>query len=302
MNEALAEPVYRAVSQQWERVFVGGLKADLEKLNAAAVASLRGFHDGLAAALAAAGVRAERVAPLRRAQEAAGAASVAAAVDKARARAAAAQKEASRQVTPAVQEQMKPGYAAGLAEAGPGSHARRTGVVERHVDACRGQMFSDAIEPVLASLDGLRKELCALLAEALAALAPTLRLQYGALWEAPERGAAEARTRLLRPCEAIALEARGARARLLAAMRELGAGGDDADAAGGSGAGAGGDEEEIVDVTAAVAATRAAQLEAQRVDLTAADSDDDDGAIMPRSRAAAAAPPPAAPRVKREQD
>jgi hypothetical protein len=288
MNEALSEPIFRSVSTYWERTFVSGLKKDFETFTDDACKCLTAFHDALGGALAAAGVPAERAAALRSPQDAAACAAVAAACDAARQHAAAAQKEASRQVTPGVQEAMHPGYQAGLNEAGQGSHARRTGIVERHVDSSRDKMFKDAVSPVITSLDTLRAELAKQLRDALAALPPALKLQYSPLWEAPDAGAAAARGRLRGPFTTVALEARGARQRLHDAMAENEGCGAAAGGSGAGGASGGGDDDDIEDVTAAAKAARAAALEASRVDLTGIDSDGDDAPIMPLSRAAAA--------------
>ena len=50
-----------------------------------------------------------------------------------------------------------------MQEAGTGSHARRTALVESHVDRCKGQMFVKAIDPVVDGLKALNAEISALL-------------------------------------------------------------------------------------------------------------------------------------------
>jgi hypothetical protein len=286
MNEALAEPVFRAVSVAWERGFVSGLKNDLANFTTAAVSCLDAFHDGLAGALGGAGIAAARADALRRPQDAAAAASVAAAADKARGLASEAQKEASRLLQPTVQSQMQPAYASAAAEAGTGSHRRRCGIMERHVENARVTIFAEAIKPVVASLAALQKALDALLAAELAKLPSQLRLQYCSLWDVVDPAGAAARERLRAPMKAVVLEAHRARKRLSAAMAEA-----DADFAGGDDAPVGDDDDDVMDVTAAEAAKRKRAMEAERLDLTKDSDDENDG----KAQAPKPTPPPRAP-------
>jgi len=278
MNAELAEPVFRAVSTQWEKAFVSELKKKLDGVSEAATAELRRFHDSYADKLKALGVPPERAAALRGSQEAAAAAVVSSAVDKARAMASEKQKEASRQITPLVQASMRPAYQAGMLEAGAGSALRRSGLIEAHVDQTRDKMFINAIEPVAASLDALRAELSKLLSSAIDPLADAAALHYGPLWDAPNREQKEARAQLRGPFTSAALEVYGARSKLAAAI-------GDAPVAG---AGGGEDDDEIMDVTAAETARREAQAARERVDLTLDDDDDD----LPVAGPSGYVPPP----------
>ena len=269
MNEVLAEPVFAAVSTVWERTFVSGLKKDLEALLTTSKTALKAFHDALATSLVAAGVPADRVAALRSPQDAAAEAAVAAAVEAARQQASEAQKDASRLVTPAVQEQLKPCYAEAAAESGTGSHARRTGILERGVEKRQGGLFKEACKPVLDGLQGLTATMEAdLHRNILAQVRHMLRLQYSPLFEAPERVTTATRAALKGPFGSLVLEAQRARKRLLDALGEAEAGAALGDEAEGDG--------DIVDVTAVAVARQAAAAAAAAVDLTA--MEDDDGA------------------------
>jgi hypothetical protein len=298
MNEALAEPVFRAVSVAWERGFVSGLRNDLQTFTAAAVSCLDAFHDGLAGALASAGISASRADALRRPQDAAAASAVSAAADKARALASEAQKEASRQLTPTVQAQMQPAYGAAAAESGTGSHRRRCGIMEKHVENARVTIFAEAIKPVVDSLAALQKALDALLAAELAKLPAQLRLQYCSLWEVVDAAGAACRERLRAPFKAVVLEAHRARKRLAAAMAEA-----DADFAGGADeAPAGDDDDDVMDVTAAEAARKRRAMEAERLDLTKDSDDEGDDDGKPKAKPPPPAPAPQRPgRVKLEK-
>jgi len=267
MNAELAEPVFRAVSTQWEKAFVSELKKQLSATADACTSEIRRFHDALGAKLAELGVPAERLAALRGSQEAAAAAAVSAAADQARTMATEKQKEASRQITPMVQQSMMPGYAAGLLEGGAGSVARRSNIIESHVDATRGKMFTDAIEPVTATLATLRAELSKALADAIEPLPDAAALHYGPLWETPDREQKEARAALRGAFSVDALEVYGARSKLALAS------GDAAAAA--AILPTPGDDDDVMDVTAEETARRAAQAQKDAVDLTRDDDDED---------------------------
>ena len=66
MNEQLSEPVFRAVSTYWERVFVGKLREELETFRLGAHEALKRFLDDATAAVVAEGGDAARVEAMRR--------------------------------------------------------------------------------------------------------------------------------------------------------------------------------------------------------------------------------------------
>lgn len=161
------------------------------------------------------GIPESRIAVLRGPLERSLEAKVAATVDKAKALAQEKQKEANRLITPAVQAKMMPAYGQATLEAGQGSHARRTALVEAHVEREKLSMFTEAIDPVSAGLKTLQKELAAFLQHFQKELSAALRHNYSPLWEAPDRGGAEARERLKAPFEGIAVEVVSAHRKLM---------------------------------------------------------------------------------------
>ena len=70
----------------------------------------------------------------------------------------------------------------------------------------RGSSVQTAIEPVLKLIDEIRTDLAKQLADGLKELAPSLRLQYSPLWEAPNEASKAARERLRAPFKTVALE------------------------------------------------------------------------------------------------
>ena len=68
MNEALVEPIFKAVATQWERSFLSGLSSTLDTLQTNVEASLGRFHPALLTALGRASVPSEASAALGDAQ------------------------------------------------------------------------------------------------------------------------------------------------------------------------------------------------------------------------------------------
>ena len=171
------------------------------------------------------------------------------------------QRDVNRELVPAVQEAMRPGYHLGFAEAGTGSHRRRVNIIETHVDTHRQGMFMQAIKPITGSLNNLVEEVGGRAAAALAKLPPIVEVNSGVLWMDGGAAGREARARLVAPFEVAACEGRRALQKLLESQGE-------AAAAAAAAAGGAEDDDGIEDVTAEAMAARRAEEEASRIDLT----------------------------------
>ena len=158
MNEALCEPIFKAVSTQWERSFLSGLSSTLDRLHSQVEQALAAFHPALLAALQAADVPDEASAALGGGGASADAllTSVRAVVDDIKERANKQQRELSRSLEPAVQSAMTPGYAEATAEAGTGSHRRRVEKLERFVEREAPKMFQAATDGVVSKMGEVR--------------------------------------------------------------------------------------------------------------------------------------------------
>jgi len=165
-NAEMAEPLFRAVSTEWERCFVSVLAADLDRARTEALAALGRLHDALAKGLTAeARLPPARVRDLRRPQERAARAKLEQAVRAAREICQKLQRDVSRVVVPSVSGRMAPGYAAGESERGTGSARRRADVVEGQVKREHGTMFRAAVAEVKEGVGALQKELLSALQE-----------------------------------------------------------------------------------------------------------------------------------------
>jgi len=219
MNEQLTAPVFRAVSVQWEKAFVSTLTAELGKLSTRYQAATGLIHDRVQQALVGAGVEEELAKGLRDAASSGVQTKLGAVVDGVKTKMQAQQRDLSRGVTPLVKEQMQPGYSAGMAEAGTGSHRRRCAVIEGHVSNVARPMFTSAVTPAIKALSGLRGEVAAQLRTVLVDRAVAeLRTNYGVAWEDASKTTVAARAAIREGVHVAVCEARQALVKLLEAQ------------------------------------------------------------------------------------
>jgi hypothetical protein len=129
-------------------------------------------------------------------------------------------------------------------------------------------------------LDGLRAQLAALISAGVDPIPFGFALHYSPLWEAPNQKMKDARDKLYPEFHTTALEVYGAR-------KKLSEGGEEGGAAGAAGAAAD-DDDEVQDVTAVETARRAAQAQADMIEIG---DEEDDEPIAARGGAGAAAGP-----------
>lgn len=193
MNAELAEPVLAAVASQWQQLFGAGMSDKLAATQAALSAVVGGFdarfQQAFAGGAGGVGTAADATdAPAaQRPAVSAGAhgailraveTRMRAAGDQLKAEVAKQQQEISRALEPAVQASMGPGYAAGAAEAGTGSHARRKEIIDGHVRTVGSGEFRKAAEGLVAKLLELQARLVGALAkEASEAILTDLRVR-----------------------------------------------------------------------------------------------------------------------------
>ena len=307
MNEALVEPIFKAVATEWERSFLSGLSNTLEALHRAIEASLADFHPALLRALQAAGVPPEASGALSGAQTDGLLTSLQSKVNDIKTAAQKQQRDLSRSMEPIVTTAMTPGYAAATAEAGTGSHRRRVAKLEGHVEEEAPNMFSRATESVVGQMDALSSGIgLTLRTDVVQAAQSAMRTAYSPLWDELGDGGLQARRALAPHVASALLEAKNAVRRLVEPPSSGSAAAGSAAAATGSaaarGGGGGDDDDDLVDVTEARRQAKRAKVAAETIDLDDAEGDpmEADGAF---AAAAENAPPQSwnAGKVKAEE-
>ena len=259
MNEALVEPIFKAVATQWERSFLSGLSSTLDTLQTNVEASLGRFHPALLTALGRASVPSEASAALGDAQTDGLLSSLRSTVSDLKATAQKQQRDLSRSMEPTVQEKMTPGYEAATAECGTGSHRRRVAKLEGHLEQEAPKMFGDAIEGVVGKMRGLSETIGKTLDQSLVQGAcDALHTTYSPLWDELKDTSLQARRALAPKVQEVLLEARNACRRLAEGGKESptkSVGGDEDE------------EDDLVDVTDAARKAKRARQEAATIEL-----------------------------------
>ena len=283
-NELLSEPVLQAAQIEWEKTFVSGLQTSSDELSKDLLARLGAFHDAVAARFQSEGVSKQRFAWLREPLDRSAATKVEAAVAAVKTKVQATQRDLSRSVAPTVQAKMSPGYVRGAAECGGGSHRRRVDVVETHLYNIKDTLFQSAVQVVVGSLGALQKDLGKVVDAGLVdKLLVDLRTTYGILWEELTPVMVAARAAMCNTVRDASLEAGAALGRLRRSQAERADGGDGAggggggDGGGSDGGGGDDDDDELVDVTSAVTAKRAREMEVVEISDDDEDEQDDEG-------------------------
>ena len=186
------------------------------------------------------------------------------------------QRELSRSMEPLVQEHMIPGYDTANAEAGPGSHRRRVGLLERHVRREAPKMFDAAAKSIVGKMSSMRKDIGAQLEkDVVLGSLRSLQTAYAPLWDEMGEECLATRKAMQPKCAELLLEANNAVRRMAAATSGGSVGGGAASsstAGGGDRGGCGGgcdDDDELVETTDIhQKAKRQKQLE-ETIDLSA---------------------------------
>ena len=286
MNEALVEPIFKAVSTHWEKAFISGLSTTLGGLEKEVQQHLGGFHAKLLATLAEANVPSAVTSGVDARQCDGLLNTLQAAVSELKDEANKQQRELSRSMEPLVQTHMVSGYDAANAEAGTGSHRRRVDVLERHVRKEAPKMFDAAAKSIVEKMSAMRKDIGAQLEKdvVLGSLS-SLLTAYTPLWDEMGEDCLATRKRMQPKCAELLLEANNAVRRMKAATSSGSGGGGAASssaAGGGGGASSGGgggddDDDELVETTDIhQKAKRQKQLE-ETIDLSA----DSDQVLLP---------------------
>jgi len=271
MNEELAEPIFKAVSTGWERVFIGKLNTELLNLQKSLLASLGSVLDECHAKMTEVGVPEERLAGVRALVEATLKAQIRSASEQVRSQVSARQKDLSRSMVPLIQAQMTPAYTAGAEEKGTGSHARRIAIVEGHIGSTAPRMFKEAVGPVAGSITDLVAEMREIFhTESLSQVEACLRVNYCGTWEEATPPVREARKAIRARLATAVTEARGALTRLLRSQGEKpaanpAAGGMDGDS-----------DEELLDMTEIMLQKKKEFAAKSRIDLCGDEDDDDE--------------------------
>lgn len=223
MNSELAEPILTAVSTRWERTFVSGLRGKLEALRVGARDDVRGAHRAFEADLRAAGITSDLKSALDQQLESSDTL-LSETVDWCTNHVSEQQKELSRSIVPFVKVQMMSAYSRAFAEKGTGSHVRRWGIVETHIQSAKEAMFVNSIKPISDATVPLVKELVKRLEVSERQALEDLRLTFSVYWETP------------------GVETQGARLRLLPQLVALKKTLEEVNGGGGGGGGGAGDE------------------------------------------------------------
>jgi len=199
MNEALVEPIFKAVSTHWEKAFVSGLHKILAELEEQVKTELNAFQPKLLAALDGVDYPRAVASGLQGAQFDGVFAILRTAVANLKHAASKQQRDLSRSLEPLVQQHMIPGYQKANAESGTGSHRRRVELLESHARREAKQMFKDAAGEVVKQMTSMREGMGARLRlEVVDASLQLLRTTYTPLWDEMGENCLAAR-RLLQP-------------------------------------------------------------------------------------------------------
>ena len=188
MNQELAEHIFRTVSTVWERIFSVTVQQDLQdtqlKLREAFQTARACFKEELRAAKLPGSetllARADLLeGPQSRSIESkltdAAAAAKRAMTDR--------QRELSRTVVPLIQTTMVPGYDAGTAERGTGSHRRRIDVIETHLDRSKNTMFTKSVGVTVQGLPAMQSAVVEQLQQAAQGGKSAQRVAFSSLWD-----------------------------------------------------------------------------------------------------------------------
>ncbi|KAJ1493568.1 hypothetical protein T484DRAFT_2738861 [Baffinella frigidus] len=184
-NTEMAEPVFRAVSTEWERVFVSSLAKELAATRAEMLKILKTLHDKIATGLEQeAQIPKGRVRDIRAPQERSAVTKLEQMTGAAREIGQKQQRDISRLIVPAITARMVPGYDKGMHEMGTGSARRRVDIIEKHVDQQKGTMFKDAVEQVGGRIGALLDELSTVLHATSDQILKDMQVNYSVMWEA----------------------------------------------------------------------------------------------------------------------
>ena len=274
MNEALCEPIFKAVSTHWERSFLSGLSATLDSLREQVQQSLASFHPALLTALREANVPEDATTALGASASADGLlTSLTTVVGDIKESVQKQQRDLSRSMEPAVQEAMTPGYSAATAEAGTGSHRRRVAKLEGFVAGEAPKMFKAATDGVVSKMSSLASTIGGTLRkDVVHAARATLCTAYCPLWDELGDKHVQARRALVPGVQECLLETRNALRRLAergsgAGAQSTGAGGGSEAGGAGGGDGDGDDDADVVDVTEHERQAKRARQQADAIEL-----------------------------------
>ncbi|KAK1752155.1 hypothetical protein QBC47DRAFT_306133 [Echria macrotheca] len=152
-NAELFEPISKNLASGWERAFHHRLPAHLDKFAAELKRLIQSFHDSVIKR----GEHLENFQGVARLQDQLRALinNVAGMPGLIRATVQEVQRDASRNMTPQIQESMRPAYETCNNERGPGSYARMKSAMIAHVSAERHTMFANATNGLSAELKEL---------------------------------------------------------------------------------------------------------------------------------------------------
>jgi len=268
MNSELAEPIFKAVSTGWERVFIAKLNAELCVLQKKLTELFGGILDKCHMMMMEAAVPEDRLLGVRPVVEATLRAKLRETSEHIKAQVSEKQKELSRSIVPLVKSKMTPGYDRGMLEAGTGSHRRRVHIMESHVRSECGSMFDAAVAPVTNSVKGMSGEMRKMFQDrCLNSVESQLRINYCSIWEEATPEARKVRENMRVKLTTAMTSAQGALTRLLQsqgvkpkpAVRGFD---DDAD-----------DDDELVDMTEVVLKEKKAKAFASTINLCGDDED-----------------------------
>ena len=221
MNEELAMPVFERITAEWDRIMNIGFKQYLSDIEKSLLASFELWLDTVEKALVEeAGADRGRLGALRAPQVAAAKEKLKSAVADAGNAARTAQRESSRTITPQVKEEMVAGYDAAAAEAGTGSHKRRTAKLEAYVRDKRKTIFAGAAKVVEGKVGEIVPGIKKSISGAAGTLLPSARVNYSTLWEEPSAQVSAARAALLKDVTPVRLEVQKALWKLQEAQGE----------------------------------------------------------------------------------
>ena len=188
MNQELGEHIFRTVSTVWERIFSVTVQQDLQdtqlQLRQAFQTARASFKEQLRAAKLPGSetllARADLLeGPQSRSIESkltdAAVAAKRAMTDR--------QRELSRTVVPSIQATMVPGYDAGTAERGAGSHRRRIDVIESHIDRHKHTMFTKSVLVTMQGLPEMQSTVVEQLQQAAQGGKSAQRVAFSSLWD-----------------------------------------------------------------------------------------------------------------------
>lgn len=267
--QELVAPILKAVSVQWERAFLSGLQATLDKLQTCVSEELNAFSPALLADLAAAAVPSSATGGIGVSGCDGMLSALRGTVADVKEAAQKQQRELSRSLEPLVQEKMRPGYQQATAESGTGSHRRRVALLETHVRTSAPKMFNAAGGEIIEQLKQLREGMGARLEkDVVDSSLKSLRTSFAPLWEEVSDEMLQARRSLVPKCKDILIEANNAVRRLEApAPRGGGAASSEGGAAGGGSASLD-DDDEVADVTEERRAAKRKMQEEEAIDLS----------------------------------